>query len=493
MAGRRPESGARDGDEAVARRRTSPSPTPTSVPVPAPVHVLDRPIDTTRVRRSAGDPTPTRSPAVSRIRSSPDSVIRRVIDDDAWRRHMATMTEGKSVTLWSASGAPIVLTIADGDVHEAEDGYPFPIGQDRIDEIKGSAEALPPHLRADLTLKAETTPAKDGFTVTEFPGERMSLVHHTNILKDATESHLTVENAHALAFHDLFGGAAPNDVRDKSEEDKRTINDTLTASGFGLLDNINFYPPTKDGSLEGVTLQQYVAFVANALLTGGAPQEYSDRFTALASEMSRRSKLDMGKLLLRSGKGDDKSLIKAVFIIESQLPGTKIVPDGSRKLFARWWQVKDNETKVAYLPGNLKKGSATPAEPIVWVKAGALAPSGDSYANLETYYCADAFKAFASAVAGFEPPAEVLARRVPEAKTPQPTGKATPTRTPRTGQPTTTNNNSPTPTGRLTQAVGQDTKKPATVTQSQKKPTPTPDVKTKKTTTAQQPKKTAKK
>ena len=95
----------------------------------------------------------------------------------------------------------------------------------------------------------------------------MSLVHHTNILKDATESHLTVENAHALAFQDLFGGAGPSDVRDKSKEDKKTINDKLTASGFGLLDNINFYPPTKNDSLEGVTLQQYVAFVANVLLT----------------------------------------------------------------------------------------------------------------------------------------------------------------------------------------------------------------------------------
>ena len=91
----------------------------------------------------------------------------------------------------------------------------------------------------------------------------------------------------------------------------------------------------------------------------------------------------MGKLLLRSGKGDDKSLIKAVFIIESQLPGTKIVPDGWRKLFAKWWQVENNESKVAFLPNNLKKGSVEPADPFVFVKAGAPAPSGDSYANLE--------------------------------------------------------------------------------------------------------------
>lgn len=279
---------------------------------------------------------------------------------------------------------------------------------------------LPAHLTTPPTYAEHVAPGK-GFKVTEFPGEPMSLVHHT-VSDDGSNAHLTMENAHALALYDAT--STRGDVSSKVGEDKATINKRLGADyGIPGIDNLNFYakPDGKkkatDPLQEALPLYGYLQFIVHAFDRCGLPKQYGERMMAMATTMADRKKLDLRALFMRVGM-DESSFIRAVLAIDNRLTtsgATGLALDvTAREPFEKWWTTKSNDEPVPYLPDLSADGKPerTAAEDSLagrpWVREGTTAPSGTTYSSLETAYTSHHAAAYLAAVntwtAGQPPP-----------------------------------------------------------------------------------------
>jgi hypothetical protein len=93
-----------------------------------------------------------------------------------------------------------------------------------------------------------------------------------------------------------------------------------------------------------------------------------------------------------------------VLIIDSVLPeGQKLpIPEPTRRLFAKWWNVQGNEGGVAYLPPpDAQDGEAT-------VRSGTQYKD-TTFSKIEVDYCRAHFGALVTAVNAFTPEAAVQA------------------------------------------------------------------------------------
>ena len=381
-----------------------------------------------RIRRSEAPPAKLDLGALEppRIRPRHDAsgTVRREIDERAWTNEvLPKLNAGEMVTVRGATNV-FVLRMTEGQLQAKSAGK----GEFKNVTGKGLAQLklncsldTPGAVLEEPTFDQKANPGQ-GFTVTEFQNEPLSLVHHTVSTGDDPNPHLTVENAHVLVAEDLLSAnSATRDVRSKAGEDKSTINDALAGEyGVGSVDNLNFYQPEKPKGgktaknakwakadekktdYERLPLSAYLDFVAHALTVGGAPKEYGEKMKTFAGEMAREKHLDMSQLFLRSGM-DEPALVRAVLIIDSVLPtGHKLGIDGSiRHVFERWWNVDGNEPKVPYLP-------APEA-----LDGPAIVRSGTQYENttfskLEVQYSQKFFSKFVDAIDAFVPKPEIV-------------------------------------------------------------------------------------
>jgi hypothetical protein len=393
-----------------------PAPTLTGLPALAGTRSLDG----SRIRRAPESARPGTTDGPPRVRrAGTPNVVRRLITDDQWQNQVVPkLGPDRPVTLWKDE-EPIALTKAGDKIVAATPTGKVTITDEKLALVKARWSLVPPHLTVEPAFDAVAKEDKDkGLKVTELAGERMSMVHHTESTGAEKNAHLTVENAHVLAFQDLFG-APRGDVREKAKLDKAKINTALSTHGVGTVDNLNFYSPAKPAKRgakaessphEQLPLSRYLAFVAHALEVGGAPPEYGQRMLQLASRLAETKKLDPSQLFLRADM-DETAFVRAVLIIDSVLPdGQKLpIPDQTRQVFAKWWTVKDNPDKVPFLPPpDAPDGEAT-------VKSGTQYKD-TSFSKIEGEYCRAHFGALVTAVNAFTPAAAVQADAGNQAK-----------------------------------------------------------------------------
>ncbi len=321
-------------------------------------------------------------PSATKIRRyTGPPVIRRVISDQDWDdRVTGGVAGGKTVAIWhDQSGNRFLIRQGAAGLEfkafSAADKAYKALDAETTAKMKANASLTPSHLREQATFDKKESPGK-GFTVTEFANEPLSLVHHTASTGADANPHLTMENAHVLAIKDL-GNPTKRDVASKATEDKSTINDRLLADyKTPAVDNLNFYPAETDAAKadEQVSLHRYVAFIVKALEVSDVPREFGARIATFADEMGINHKLDPAQLFLRVGM-DDAALIRAVLVIDNQLPPAhKLAIDAETRLvFSKWWTIVGNPEPVPYLPAPTpKEKEQVNAKPDRKAKKGAV-------------------------------------------------------------------------------------------------------------------------
>jgi hypothetical protein len=401
-----------------------------------PVLRTGAPSEPNKIRRAVGSAGTAHAaaPAPTKIRVHRDSplTIRRVITDKEWTDEVTPrLDRGATVTVWK-DGEPFQIRM-EGDkvqmfVVSLQEFKTINAGQ--IAKVKAVSTLAPAHVTAEPAYTPKPT-SGPGFTVTEFPNEPLSMVHHTESTGAEKQPHLTVENAHVLAFEDLFNSTT-RDVRPKADLDKGKIK-TEMAKTFGVadVDNLNFYqsednsPNQKQKNKkhvkeadktphERLPLSGYLAFLSHALTVGGAPAAYGQKITSFAERMAADKKLDTAQLFMRAGM-DEPAFVRAVLIIDSQLPGGHklAISVPTRKVFEKWWNIAGNDPKVPYLPPPEKKdGPAT-------LRSG-MQHGTSSFSKIEIDYCQEHFEEFVTAINAFVPQAEDVAE---VGKKPKKTGK----------------------------------------------------------------------
>ncbi len=376
------------------------------------------PIESTRIRRAvvSAPAIDGGARALPRIRPMQDraTIIRRVISDEQWTDEVTpNLDRGATVTVWRGGEAFLIRKDGDDLMIKPTHAPDFiKLTDAQLKKMKTACTLTPEHLSKKPTFTAKPNKG-EGFTVTEFEKEPLSLVHHTESSGQEKNAHLTVENAHVLAFEDLFS-SPERDVRSKADLDKSKINTALTKTfGVGSVDNLNFYEPAKaskkpvkekdKGPHDRLPLSGYLAFVAHALAIGGAPPQYGERIIAFANQMAADKKLDPSQLFMRVGM-DEPAFVRAVLIIDSVLPtGSKLaISPETHKLFEKWWNVADNEGRVPYLPApDAKEG-----DPLL--RSG-MQYKSESFSVIEVRYCEAHFAEFVKAINDFTPEPAVVA------------------------------------------------------------------------------------
>jgi hypothetical protein len=355
----------------------------------------------------------------TRIRRSGGAVIRRQIDDPTWQRRIQpVLRQGRTVTVRDAGGVKSLYFDGPKLFLQAADGTTTRIMAANLPQMRNThdfvPEDLPEHLTTDPTdVLSEST--GDGFTVNEFAGEPLSLVHHT-VSDDGTNAHLTMENAHAVALYDATS-TTWGDVRSKVGEDKKTINNRLGADySIPAIDNFNFYPREKPSGgkkpratqplHEAMPLRRYLDFIVHAFDRCGVRREYGERMIQMAEAMAARTALDLTTVFMRVGM-DESSFIRAVLAIDARLVSSGatglVLAAADRDPFEKWWTTTANDEPVPYLHdlSALRTTDPAAAPPLAarpWVREGTTAPSGTTYASLETAYTKAHAPAFIAAV-----------------------------------------------------------------------------------------------
>ena len=360
-------------------------------------------------------------------------VIRREIAEGTWTNDVVPkLDNGVTVTVWGEAGA-IVLRKVDGVLQAklAAGGKFTTLSDEAQAKMKAKASLTPAHVSKTAT-HVKNINQGNGFEVTEFANEPLSMVHHTGTTKGEDKNpHLTVENAHVLAAQDLLDpNSKTRDVRSKAALNKTTIKQALF-DDYGLppVDNLNFYPPEatkgaakKPGNwkakeeeaeanpYEQLSMERYLQFLAEALSKGGAAPEFGAKIIAFSKTMGDEKKLDPAQLFLRVGM-DESELVRAVLIIDGLLPaGSKLaISAPTRKVFEKWWNVTGNDPKVPYLPPpDSKAGDAT-------LRSGN--PHGnETWGVIEGRYCREAFAEFVRAINAFTPVPAVIEEVAPKGK-----------------------------------------------------------------------------
>lgn len=340
-------------------RRSASILAPGTRPAMAPTPLERVTVDETRLRRSTAPPAAT----------GRSDVIRRQITDEEWGQRIAPRLHHGGTVIVRFKGKVLQLEPGESDqlpkARVVGAAKARQLKSDEVNRLKAEGHLLPEHLREGEPSYTPTVSSGGTFEVTSFEGERLSFVHHT-VSTSGDDPHLTIENAHVLAFKDLFEGDE-RDVRDKAPLKKPDINAQLrTQYQVAEVDNLNFYklPSTgkkgpkhkrtgKQTPHEQLPLANYLTFIVRALEAGGAPVEYGERIQALAGRMASDKKLDTSELFLRPDM-DERAFIRAVLVIDSVLPNDRKlpIPDDVRRIFAHWWSLEGNEEPVPYLPAS---------------------------------------------------------------------------------------------------------------------------------------------
>ncbi|WP_456458339.1 hypothetical protein [Reichenbachiella sp.] len=146
-------------------------------------------------------------------------------------------------------------------------------------------------------------------TISEFAGDDLAMVHHTT--GGGSDPHLTVENAHLSALHHIADNRTISGF-DKGKKKKPDHEKQMAAYGSTPTDNLNFFAAGGNQEIHDLSINTYLRVIRHAMdQIANVPPVYGVEIVRSANEMAAQKGMDLTKLYLPKGAGQERQLFKA--------------------------------------------------------------------------------------------------------------------------------------------------------------------------------------